>query len=202
MSSFFILFSSYATIPLFTLLMQGGLDSWRWCWPPRCLRSLVIISLVTAADVDWTWSHEGGEATKVSKISCDYLFIYWRRVDWTWPTWRWCWPPRCLRSLVIIPLFTDAGVGWAWPTWRWFWPPSCLRSHVIIPYLLMQGGLDLTHLKVVLATKLSKISCDYPIIYWCRVDLTWPTWRWCWPSRRQRSHVIIPLFNEYWCRVD
>jgi hypothetical protein len=32
------------------------------------------------------------------------------------------------------------------------------------PYLLMQVGLDLTHMKVVVATKVSKISCDYLLI--------------------------------------
>ncbi len=193
-------------------------------------------------------------ATKVSKISCDNLFI--TGTEWTGPDpheggaghqdvynhmWLFLYLLRqggldlthrkvmlATKTLkithVIIPLFTDAGVGWTWPTWRWFWPPRCLRSHVIISlftdagvgwtwrpheggaghydlmwlslYWLPQGGLDLIHMKVVLATKMSKISCDYLVIDWRRVDWTWPTWRVCWPLRCLRSLVIIPLFVQ------
>jgi hypothetical protein len=48
-------------------------------------------------------------------------------------------------------------------------------SHLTIPLftLLMQGELDMTHMKVVLAAKLSKISCDYPLFTdagWTRPD--------------------------------
>jgi hypothetical protein len=66
---------------------------------------------------------------------------------------------------MIISLLTDAG-------WTGLDPHEGGAGHQdtkdlmrLSLYLLTQGGLDLTHMKVVLATNISKISCDYLFIY-------------------------------------
>jgi hypothetical protein len=73
-------------------------------------------------------------ATKMFKVFGDYPFI--TDAGWTGPD----------------PHEGDAG------------HQDAIKLMRLSLYLLAQGGLDLTHMKVVLATRTPKISCDYLLI--------------------------------------
>jgi hypothetical protein len=80
-----------------------------------------------------------------------------------------CRPP--LRDLIQVSPTTQSESKEAWNMESFF---TLFSSHATIPLftVLIQGGLDLTHRKVMLDTKTLKITCDYPFIYCQGVDWT------------------------------